>query len=165
MSKSLFLLRHGQALDKLPDQRDIDRQLNAIGLQNASRMGMKLHEDEQKFDIILSSTAERAMTTASLVAEQLGYDPSRVHKNEEIYDASVRTLLQVVNRLKDSWDKVLLVGHNPAISYLAEYVSNAEIGSMATCGLVELRFKTPWNEITEGSGKFADYIYPDLLNF
>ncbi len=165
MSKSLFLLRHGQALDKLPDQRDIDRELNPIGLQNASRMGMKLHEDQHKFDIILSSTAVRAVTTASLVAEQLGYDPSRVHKNEEIYEASVRTLLLVVNRLKESWDKVLLVGHNPAISYLTEYVSSAEIGNMATCGLVEIRFNTPWSEISEGSGKFVDYIYPELLNF
>lgn len=165
MSKSLFLLRHGQAMDKLPDQRDIDRNLDPVGLQNASRMGMKLHQDQRKFDIILCSTAARALTTATLVSEQIGYDPGRIHKNEEIFDASVRTLLQVVNNLKESWESVLIVGHNPSMSYLAEYFSDAEVGNLATCGLAQFSFELPWAEISEGNGKFIDYVYPELLNF
>jgi phosphohistidine phosphatase len=144
MSKSLFLLRHGHALEKTADQKDTDRELSPIGLQNASRMGMKLLDDEQKFDLILSSTAVRALTTASLVAEQVGYDPSRIHQNKEIYDASVRTLLQVVNRLKEEWNSVLIVGHNPSMSYLAEYMSDAEVGNLATCGLAHFSFTMSW---------------------
>ena len=166
MSKSLFLLRHGRAMEKLSGQKDMDRELDAIGLQNSSRMGIKLQNDQTRFDIIISSPAARALNTATLVAEQIGYDPGRIHVNEEIYEASVRTLLQVVNHMKNEWETVLLVGHNPAISYLAEYISDAEIGTMHTCGLVHLTFETDnWEEITQGSGSFSSYVYPDLLNF
>ncbi|MCA6073285.1 SixA phosphatase family protein [Fulvivirga sedimenti] len=166
MSKSLFLLRHGRAMEKLSGQKDIERELDSIGLQNASRMGMKLQNDKTRFDIIISSPASRALNTASLIAEQLGYDPGRIHINDELYEASVRTLLQVVNNLKDEWESVLLVAHNPAISYLAEYISDAETGTMETCGLVNIDFETAhWEEISQGHGKFISYIYPDLLNF
>jgi len=153
-------------MDKAGGQKDIERPLNAIGLQNASRMGMKLKEEEHSFDIILTSPAERAMTTATLIAEQVGYDPARIHVNDDIYDASVRTLLQTVNNFKNEWTSVLLVGHNPSISYLAEYISDGEVGSMATCGLVHLTFDTDnWMEVSEGNGIFDSYVYPDLLNF
>ena len=166
MSKSLFLLRHGRAMEKAPGQKDIDRPLDAIGLQNASRMGMKLHNDQVRFDIIISSPAERAQTTASLLAEQIGYDPGRIHINDDIYEASVRTLLQTVNNFKDEWEAVLLVGHNPSISYLSEYISNAETGTVETCGLVHLEFDMDsWAQISEGSGSFISYVHPDLLNF
>ena len=153
-------------MDKAGGQKDIERTLNAIGLQNASRMGMKLKEEAYAFDIILSSPADRALTTATLIAEQVGYDPARIHINEEIYEASVRTLLQTVNNFKNEWSSVLLVGHNPSVSYLAEYISDGEVGSVATCGMVHLTFDTDnWMEVSQGSGKFDSYIYPDLLNF
>jgi len=147
-------------MEKSSGQKDIDRPLNAIGLQNASRMGMKLKEDGQRFDIIISSPAERALTTASLLAEQIGYDPARIHINEEVYEASVRSLLQIINHFKSDWDTILLV------SYLAELVSDGEIGSMETCGLVHITFDIDdWNEVSQGVGTFDSYIHPDSLNF
>jgi phosphohistidine phosphatase len=166
MSKSLFLLRHGRASEKVSGQKDIDRSLDAVGLQNSSRMGMKLKEDQIRFDIILSSPAERAMNTATLIAEQVGYDPSRIHVNEDIYEASVRSLLNTVNHFKNSWETVLLVGHNPSISYLTEYISNGEVGTIETCGLVEVSFDIDsWEEVGEHSGSLKNYVHPDLLNF
>jgi len=166
MSKTLFLLRHAKAMDKLSDQKDIDRELDSIGLQNSTRMGINFSHKSIQFDMIVSSPAERARQTSSLVAEQLKYDPKKIHHNEEIYEASVRTLLQVVNRLKNEWNTVLLVGHNPSISYLAEYLTSAEIGNMTTCGVSRIEFDTDnWQEVSEGTGDLITYEYPDLLNF
>ncbi|MEJ2004279.1 MAG: histidine phosphatase family protein [Cyclobacteriaceae bacterium] len=166
MGKSLYLLRHGRAMEKASGQNDIDRQLDAMGLQNSSRMGMKLKEDDLRFEMIIASPAERALTTASLIAEQVGYDPARIHINEEIYEASVRSLLQAVNNFKDTWDTVLVVGHNPSLSYLTEYISDAEVGSIATCGLIHITFDSDsWGEVSQGTGNFESYVHPDLLNF
>lgn len=166
MSKNLYLLRHAQTLDKQTDESDVDRQLTAIGTQNATRMGMNLKNKTILPDILISSPAARAQATTELVAEQIGYDLSRIHYNAEIYNASIRTLLKVVTNLKDEWENVLLIGHNPSISYLAEYVSGDPIGNIDTCGLVHLSFKLEsWSEVSEKNGEYKSYEYPDLLNF
>lgn len=164
--KKLFLLRHARTHDKLHDQKDIDRELTAIGLQNATRMGINFKNKKLHFDIIVCSPADRAKTTANLIAEQIQYNTSRIHYNDEIYEASVRTLLQVINNFKDSWEQVLLVGHNPSVSYLSEYLTQQEIGNITTCGVVEITFDVEsWSEVSEGIGELASYQYPELLNF
>ena len=164
--KNLFLLRHARAEEKQPGQKDFDRNLSAIGLQNATRMGMNFKKKNLQFDIIISSPAVRAITTASLIAEQINYDSSKIHQNEEVYEASIRTLLQVVNQLKDEWNQVLLVSHNPSATYLAEYLTGEPIGDLTTCGVVEMEFNVnSWSEVSEGAGNFKSYEYPDLLNF
>ncbi len=166
MSKKLYLLRHASALDKLADQKDFERELNSTGMQNATRMGLHLASRKAAFDIIISSPAARALTTATLIAEQLHYDPSRIHANENVYEASVRSLLQTVNQFKDTWKDVLLVGHNPSVSYLAEYLSKYEIGHITTCGLVTLELQVKkWEEVSEGTTTFVNYEYPEMLNF
>ena len=164
--KTLYLLRHARSLEKQNDQEDIGRELTSIGLQNSTRMGINFAKKKIVFDIIISSPAMRAKTAAKLIAEQLKYDTGKIHYNPEIYDGSVRTLLGVVNKLKDEWKTVLLVGHNPSVSYLAEYVTRAEIGDITTCGVVKINLNIKsWQEVSEGNGKFVFYEYPDLLNF
>ena len=164
--KKLFLLRHARTQDKQPGQKDIERILSAIGLQNATRMGMNFKKKQIQFDIIICSPAERTKTTALLIAEQIKYDTSKIHFNEEIYEASARTLLQVVLQLKDEWNQVLLVGHNPSISYLAEHLTHNEIGNITPCGVVEIKFDIEqWADISEGTGEMVGYEYPELLNF
>lgn len=166
MRRNLYLLRHAQTLEKQADETDAERQLTAIGTQNATRMGMNIKKKDILLDILISSPAARAQATTELLAEQIGYDLSRIHFNAEIYNASIRTLLKVVNNLKNEWKNVLLIGHNPAISYLAEYVSGEPIGNMDTCGLVKLSFNIDgWEEVSEKNGEFISYEYPDLLNF
>lgn len=166
MSKNLFLLRHARAADKNAGQQDIDRELDSVGLQNSTRMGINLSEKKIRFDVIYCSPAVRALNTASLIAEQMQYDTKKINVHEEIYNASARTLLQVINQLKDEWSATLIVGHNPAITYLAEYLTKSEIGNMTTCGLVKIQFNIDsWAEVSEGNGTLISYEYPDLLNF
>ncbi|MDX1628142.1 MAG: histidine phosphatase family protein [Fulvivirga sp.] len=166
MTKTLFLLRHARAEEKPPEKKDIERELDSIGLQNSTRMGINFQHKAYQFDIIVSSPAARAIKTASLIAEQIKYPTDKIHENPEVYEASVRTLLQVVNRLKDQWNTALLVGHNPAISYLTEYLTREEIGNITTCGVVIIEFEiSSWSEVSEGTGDLVLYEYPDLLNF
>jgi phosphohistidine phosphatase len=164
--KKLFLLRHAQTLEKRPDEKDIDRMLTPIGFQNANRMGMNLNNKSVQPDIIICSAAIRTQQTAESIAEHVSYDSNRVHVNIEVYDASIRTLLNVVNNLKEEWKTAVVIGHNPSISYLAEYITGEAVGNMSTCGLVSVQFKLDsWSEVSEGNGDFQFYEYPNLLNF
>ena len=166
MKKNLYLLRHAMADERLGDQHDIDRTLTSTGLQNATRMGINFLNKQYQFDIIISSPAIRAISTATLIAEQIKYDPAKIHQNQEIYEASTRTLLQVINQLKEDWQNVLIVGHNPSLTYLAEYITKSEIGNITTCGVAQIEFdKMKWEEISESTGHLVNYEYPDLLNF
>lgn len=164
--KQLYLLRHAQTLEKRPDEKDRDRILTPVGFQNANRMGMNLKNKKVQPDIIICGVATRTQQTAESIAEHVSYDSNRVHINGEVYDASIRTLLNVVNNLKEEWKTVVLIGHNPSISYLAEYITGEAVGNMTTCGLVSINFKMDsWLEVSEGNGDFQFYEYPDLLNF
>lgn len=166
MSKKLYLLRHAQTLEKQHDENDADRQLTPVGIQNATRMGINLKNKNIFPDMLISSPVARTQATSEIVAEQIGYDSSKIHYNIEIYNASIRTLLIAVNNFKDEWNSTLLIGHNPAITYLAEYLSGEAIGDMSTCGLVCLSFDLKsWSMISENNGSFKWYEYPDLLNF
>ncbi|MTI40684.1 SixA phosphatase family protein [Fulvivirga lutimaris] len=166
MIKNLYLLRHARSSEKASGQQDIERTLNSTGLQNATRMGINFTQKNYQFDIILCSPAIRALATASLIAEQIKYDTGRIHQNDEIYEASIRTLLRVVNQLKEEWNSVLIVGHNPSVTYLSEYLTKAEIGDMTTCGVTHIQFENlKWEEVSEATGNLVSYEHPDQLNF
>ena len=146
-------------------QHDIERPLHTDGVLNSSKIGKYLYDREFLPNIILSSPARRALATATLISEQFGFDSGKLHSKEDLYEASVRVMLKIVNQLKEDWDCVIVVGHNPVVSYFSEYVSGAEIGDMATCGIAIIHFKSKWNEISEGTGEFKSYIFPDKLEF
>ncbi len=166
MTREIYLIRHAQTIEKQGDQKDIERDLTSVGLQNATRMGINFKNKKVAPDIIISSPATRAFTTARLMAEQINYEDTRIHLNDEIYNASIRTLLQVINQLKDQWQKVMIIGHNPSVSYLVEYLTGDEVGDMSTCGVAHMKFKVKlWSDIGEKTGSLVTYEYPDLLNF
>ncbi len=166
MTKNLYLLRHAEAQEKQADQKDIERKLNPIGLQNSSRMGINLSHKDLSLDMLLCSPAVRAKETAVLVAEQIGYDTNRIHINPDIYEASVRIMLQLLNQLKNEWHNVLFIGHNPSFSYLSEYLTGEEIGFLSTCGIVHVRFDiVEWSQVSQATGHLIAYEYPSMLNF
>ncbi|MBL7856443.1 MAG: histidine phosphatase family protein [Cyclobacteriaceae bacterium] len=165
MARFLYLLRHAQSADKQINQSDKGRELTPSGRKDALAMGYYLLKNNSTIDIIISSPALRAHTTAGLVADALRLDPEKIIVDDELYDASVRTFLGFVNQLDDAYHHVMCVGHNPTMSYVAEYITGAEIGDMVPAGLVEIKFPgASWKEVSEGNGNLVHYIYPELLS-
>lgn len=161
MASELFLIRHAEAVDKSPEIKDLDRQLSPIGLRNSSRQGESLKKMKIYPDLIVSSNAIRAHETAQLIAERVGYDTSRIMINDEVYEASVRTLLGVVNQFNDNLKCIFIVGHNPSISYLAEYLSHSEIGDLLPASIVRLkRTVESWSMTSENTCDLISYDYP-----
>lgn len=69
----VFLIRHSRAIDEQHGILDEDRHLTAEGRLRARAVGAVLAREGVSFDAVLSSPLARALQTAELVCEQIGY--------------------------------------------------------------------------------------------
>ncbi|HVN35707.1 MAG TPA: histidine phosphatase family protein [Casimicrobiaceae bacterium] len=145
--KMLFLVRHAKSSRDDPTLPDKDRPLNERGMRDASRVGEQLAKRGAKPDLILSSPARRALTTAETVARKLDYRGKDIVVEDRLYAATPDGLLAVVHELDDKAKRVMLFGHNPELTELAHRLSG-KITDMATCSVAEFAFDTKsWSHV------------------
>jgi phosphohistidine phosphatase len=137
--KTLFLIRHAKASRDDPRLADRDRPLNERGLHDAPAMGKRLAKHKLDGALLVSSPALRALSTAQLIAEQLGRARKSIVIDERVYAASVTQLLAVIHGLDDAHDDALLFGHNPEFSELAARLAGKAV-DMPTCAVARFRF-------------------------
>lgn len=138
-TKSLYLLRHAKAESATLQFSDEDRALTPKGVDDAKKLATKLVKKDIEFDLILTSPAIRAITSAQIIANRLDQKQSlRVEK--KLYQADCTTLLAIVGKLHKKIKSILLVGHNPALEDFAAYMTGESV-SMQTCSLIEFTFE------------------------
>jgi phosphohistidine phosphatase len=137
--KTLFLVRHAKSSWDDATLPDKERPLNDRGMRDAPRVGARLAKRDVKPDLILSSPARRALTTAQIVARKLGYKIGDIVVDERLYAAAPDDLLEVINGLGDKPKQVMLFGHNPGLTELADRLSG-KITDMPTCAVAEFVF-------------------------
>ena len=165
MKRSLILVRHAQSRNLESGLKDLDRELTDSGIQDASRLGRYMYMEEIIPQLILTSHAARARDTAQLFSEQLKLDQSEVIIDEDLYEASVRTLLNKIHELDKSVKKVLVIGHNPSISHLCEHLSKDVIGFLPPASMVHLTFnKVDWENLSKGDGNLEEIKFPDQIS-
>jgi len=164
MKKRLYLIRHAAAKDTERGSKDFDRILLPEGARNASMLGRKFFKDNKSIDLILSSPATRAADTAILIAEQMRYDTNRIQYPEVLYEASVREMLIIINELPEDYKNVMIIGHNPTISYFAEYITNEDVGSLSVGGMAAIGIKPFWNHVSQGTGNVEFQLNPGQLS-
>ena len=168
MKKNLYLIRHAIAEEggNSPMFRDFDRDLISSGIIEAARMGKFLAEKNIKFDLIVSSAAERSKATAKIFAEQLHYDADAIVLDETMYGGGARTYLAAVNQLDESVKTVAIFGHNPDVTFFSEYLTRSDIGgSMETSAVIVLEFEdVKWAEVSSKQGKFIAHYSPKMIN-
>jgi phosphohistidine phosphatase len=161
MTKNLFLIRHAHA-ESNNEVDDFDRKLTPQGLIDATEMSKRMLQHGLLPQFILSSPATRAMNTTKLFAENLSIPFNKIQPENTIYEASLSTLLSLINHLDNNYSTVALFGHNPGISTIMNYLSDDFFGTMPTAGVVQLQFSVDdWREITEGSGHIEWYAFPN----
>ncbi len=137
--KTLFLIRHAKSSWDNAALPDKERPLNDRGRRDAPKMGERLAKRDVKPDLILSSPAVRALSTAEIIAEKLNYRRKDIVVTERLYAAEVDDLLDVIRQLGDELKCVMLFGHNPEFTELAHRLSG-EIAHMPTCAIAEFTF-------------------------
>jgi len=138
--KNLILIRHAKSKWDDATLSDRERSLSKRGKRDAPVMGQLLKEKNLSPDRILSSPAKRALKTAKLIAEAIGYPKKQIDIREEIYMQGLEALLELVSKLDDDWNRVYLTGHNPELTELANRLTGADIENVPTCGIVSVEF-------------------------
>ena len=146
--KTLLIFRHAKAASGLPVP-DHDRPLSARGERQAPQVGQRLKAENLVPQWILSSTAERARTTAELCAEACGYR-EQIELVSGLYMADVDQLIRIIRQLPDEHDTVMLVGHNPGLEQLVGALAQVQ-SHMSTASLAEVQAPTDrWAGLNRG---------------
>lgn len=168
--RSLFLMRHGKAA--WPDGiADHDRPLAPRGIAAVPMIAARLAEITTEIDLVLVSDARRTRETCQRMAEVLLDLSIRIEPS--IYEARPGTLLDLVQRLPESAETVLLIGHNPGFHALALYLADSKTSvgealrrlerKLPTAGLVHLEWEGDWADGDHGRARLVHFITPATL--
>ena len=159
--KELLLVRHAKSSWDDPYLDDHDRPLNERGLRNAPDMGKRLQGWGIRPGTWISSTARRAITTAEIIAEQIGFPPDQIQQTKDLYHASATDLQEFIARLDDQIDSVVFFGHNPGMTSLVANLSGLPIDNVPTCGVVHLQFREAnWKAASSAIPASAYFDFP-----
>jgi phosphohistidine phosphatase len=161
--KTLILNRHAKSDWSSGAETDFDRPLNKRGNSDAPMMADRLLERNIMPDIIISSPAMRAISTAKVFANKLGIDD--IKEEIEIYNGGENYFRHLFPSKDFSANTILAFGHNPDFTSLSTYFSGEYFGNVPTCGIVCIDFEiNTWQDINKQNGKLRFFDYPKSLN-
>ena len=160
MKRTLILFRHAKSNWDDIDLPDTERPLADRGMRDAPMMGERLAKQQVTPDLILSSPARRARSTAEIFANALGYKPEDIVVDERLYAAGPDSLLAVIGGLNDKLKCVMLFGHNPEFSALVHRLSS-ETTQLPTCAIAQFTFvMKSWSAIGSTTPEKVAFDYP-----
>jgi len=148
---------------------DFDRPLAKRGRKAVKRMARWLKEQAVAPDRILCSPAKRAEQTALRLCRGVGLTESIVAWEDAIYDAELQTLLEVLARQAEQEDRVMIVGHNPGLEELVEYLAGERLDSSTgkpkfpTAALARLEMPGDWTRLERGCARLVSVTRPREL--
>ena len=135
--RRLLVLRHAESRPSGPGEADFDRPLNEHGRRCMPAVGHKLLAENVVVDFILASTARRVAETLDLLLATWQWN-GPFQREKQLYLASPETIMQNISAVvEESWQSIMLVGHNPGISQLASHLCGEAI-ELPTAGLAIL---------------------------
>jgi phosphohistidine phosphatase len=137
--KTLFLIRHAKSSWDDPALSDRQRPLTRRGRRDALSMGKRLAKRHRRPDLMLSSPALRALTTAQVIAGKFGCRRKHIVVETRLYACKVPDLLRLIRQLDDGLKRVMLFGHNPELTGLARRFSD-DIHDLPTCAVARFKF-------------------------
>ena len=146
--KILHIVRHGKALQEYYDIGDYDRPLIEKGIVKSEAAANQLLEKHDAPDLIISSHAARALHTAHIFARVMNYPHAKVQVNENLYLEGEDVMLGILKNLPDEVESVMMVGHNPDMTYLASICAKKHVAALPTSGVATIVFGTDkWSKI------------------
>lgn len=161
MQRKLTLIRHAKSSWDDSRMKDRDRPLNDRGERDAPAMGQRLRSRGARPTLILSSPAVRARRTAQIIAREIGYPQEFLQREEELYLASPDQIIEVLSRQESSFRDVIVCGHNPGLTELANRLTGAGIDNVPTTGVVVIGLELQrWADLDGAHGELLQFDYP-----
>ena len=159
--KTLYLVRHAKGENRSGKKPDFQRSITERGRDNALKVAESLKATEKTPSVIISSPALRARQTASVFAGRLGYRTKAIRTRKILYDQDGRVILQMLQGLDPALERVMVVGHNPALSDLAKKFCDEIRDDLPTSGAVAIEFEVrDWPSIGKVKGVLKLYEFP-----
>jgi phosphohistidine phosphatase len=156
--KSLILVRHAKSSWDLPLD-DKKRPLTDTGIKAIKKVGQIAQGFIDSDFEIWSSTATRATETALLFCDNAGLNKNQINFFDSLYTFNENQLEKVIRNCKNSVTKLILFGHNEAITNFVNKFGDEYIFNVPTAGLVFLQFEAQnWENINKG--KIIKKIFP-----
>ncbi|HIK46914.1 MAG TPA: histidine phosphatase family protein [Leptolyngbyaceae cyanobacterium M65_K2018_010] len=152
MTKTLIFFRHGKSDWEASFDRDRDRPLAERGISAAKAMGKLLAAMDKVPDFALTSPALRAKTTLELAIKAGGWAcPTAIA--EDLYEAEVDQVLEVIQQQSDDYASLMLVGHEPTWSATIAALMGGGTLRVPTAALAALEFEvSTWSQVAVGGG-------------
>ncbi|NGY36920.1 histidine phosphatase family protein [Flavobacterium sp. XN-5] len=148
--KNLILIRHAKSNWDVP-LKDVDRPLEQRGMKDAHLVSLSILDFIPKTFVIWSSIAKRAIDTATIFAQNILYPLDSIVYKDELYTFDENQLEKIIKSCDNSFESIILFGHNAAITNFVNKFGNTFISNVPTAGFVSLQFDTKyWKEIEKG---------------
>ena len=162
--KKLFIIRHAKSSWKDTSLDDFDRGLNKRGKKDIKFIAKWLKANRFYPDLILSSPARRAKDTLKQIVETLKLNDKIIRFDKSIYEATCDSLIDLLVQIDKRYDNLFLIGHNPALNELAEYLTNSVIFNIPTSGIFCVEFNiSQWSEVRNIKGIISFFEFPKKL--
>ena len=159
--KTLFIVRHGKSNWDYENAADMDRPLNSRGINDAHTMAGRLYKRKIIPDLMLTSPAIRAFHTAIIFAMEINYPPDNIKIDRSVYHTYPEEIIKSIKKTDDSINSLMIFGHNPGFTELANFFTNEPISNVPTSGVVELVFNTnTWESIGKQNLQSEIFDYP-----
>lgn len=163
--KILILARHAKSSWDNPDWTDFGRPLNSRGTRDAYHLASIMEKKKMKLDLVISSPAIRAITTAQIISEKMGYKFENVEQDKGIYEKGNKYVTKLIAETDNEINTMMIFGHNPDITSLVTFYSGEFLENLPTCGIVCLKFNTDkWADTLNENGKIEFFEYPKLYS-
>lgn len=163
MSKSLIVIRHAKS-SWASAEGDHQRPLKERGFADANLIGGFLLQNDLSIDAVYCSDAKRALQTLQTINSSLKLAQSKVNYVPDLYLAELNELLTILNTVCPSIENLVLIGHNPGLTNLCNYLTNDRLENLPTCSVYAVELLVDdWNAVCEGVGIQKLYCTPRML--
>ncbi len=161
--KTLLVMRHAKSDWGVASGGDHERVLARRGMKAARKIGRFLTESETTPDLVLSSTAVRALTTVELAAEA-GEWGCKIVTSRDLYTGDPETVLEVIREIDNSVDRLLIAGHEPTWSTLVGWLIGGGGVQMPTAAVACLDLpEGGWIDLAPASCELRWLVTPKTL--
>ncbi|HFE66779.1 MAG TPA: histidine phosphatase family protein [Chloroflexi bacterium] len=162
--KELLIMRHAKSSWNNANLSDHERPLNKRGERDAPRMGKLLKDEELTPDLIITSTAERALSTAELTALNCDYE-RELAVTDRFYGGAPRTFVEILQTVDDANERVMIVAHNPGLEELVEDLTGYD-GRFTTANVAHVQLPIDsWRDLTlETAGTLLNLWRPKEIS-
>ncbi|MBL7924274.1 MAG: histidine phosphatase family protein [Bacteroidia bacterium] len=153
----LILVRHAKSLHNDYVEQDIERHLCDRGYHDAAVSSGWCSSKKIVPDLMLSSPAIRAFSTALIFANRLGYASDAIRLEAAIYEASVRNLVYVLDGIPEGTKTCMLFGHNPGFTELLNYLCGPVCSQLPTAAVARITLRrSPGGKIEPARSELLD---------